>query len=137
MLYEVITLSEGSNSAGASIAGVLPHRTRGGEARSSSGLNALEMLENALEVTVITSYSIHYTKLYECERRRVLSLLLLGRAWLRQGSAGRRLCSRLPAYGRSADLRPHSIAEKDQANQHDRPVITDQWRKNTRHWLLG
>jgi len=47
------TLSEGSNSAGASIAGVLPHRTRGGEARSSSGLNALEMLENALEVTIL------------------------------------------------------------------------------------
>jgi len=37
-------LSEGANSAGASLAGVLPHRGRNGEPRGASGLNAVEML---------------------------------------------------------------------------------------------
>ena len=47
------TLSEGSNSAGASIAGVLPHRTRGGKRRSSCGLNATEILQADLDVTFL------------------------------------------------------------------------------------
>jgi NADH-quinone oxidoreductase subunit G len=47
------TLSEGSNSAGASIAGVLPHRGRGGEARATPGLNAADMLQDTLDVTIL------------------------------------------------------------------------------------
>ncbi len=47
------TLSEGSNSAGAAIAGVLPHRGRGGEARSTSGLNAVDMLQDSPHVTFL------------------------------------------------------------------------------------
>jgi NADH-quinone oxidoreductase subunit G len=38
-------LSEGGNSAGASLAGVLPHRGRNGEPREAVGLNAAEMIE--------------------------------------------------------------------------------------------
>jgi len=38
-------LSEGANAAGASLAGVLPHRSRNGEPRETVGLNAAEMIE--------------------------------------------------------------------------------------------
>ncbi len=38
-------LSDGANSAGACLAGVQPHRTTGGAARSQAGLNAAQMLE--------------------------------------------------------------------------------------------
>ncbi len=38
------SLSEGANSAGAHLAGVLPHRERGGAPRSSTGLTATAML---------------------------------------------------------------------------------------------
>lgn len=39
------TLSEGANSAGASLAGVLPHRVAGGADRSKTGLNTVQMLQ--------------------------------------------------------------------------------------------
>ena len=42
-------LSEGANSAGASLAGVLPHRDAGGNARKSAGLDAPEMLDRSLD----------------------------------------------------------------------------------------
>ena len=38
-------LSDGANSAGACLAGVLPHRSTGGAARSSAGLDAAQMIE--------------------------------------------------------------------------------------------
>ncbi len=38
-------LSDGANSAGACLAGVLPHRTAGGQSRETPGLNAAEMLD--------------------------------------------------------------------------------------------
>jgi NADH-quinone oxidoreductase subunit G len=38
-------LSEGANSAGASLAGVLPHRSAGGISREIEGLNALQMIQ--------------------------------------------------------------------------------------------
>ena len=38
-------LSEGANSAGASLAGALPHRTEGGIVRGKPGLNAMQMIE--------------------------------------------------------------------------------------------
>ena len=38
-------LSEGANSAGASLAGALPHRTGGGVVRGKPGLNAMQMIE--------------------------------------------------------------------------------------------
>jgi len=47
------TLSEGSNSAGASLAGVLPHRVSGGSARKSSGLNAGDMLDASLDALLL------------------------------------------------------------------------------------
>jgi NADH-quinone oxidoreductase subunit G len=46
-------LSAGSNAAGAHLAGVLPHRLRGGEARAKSGLNANAMLNAELDAVVL------------------------------------------------------------------------------------
>ncbi|MGI9272499.1 MAG: NADH-quinone oxidoreductase subunit NuoG, partial [Woeseiaceae bacterium] len=46
-------LSEGSNSAGAHLAGVLPHRVQAGQARKSTGLNAASMLDDALDAIVL------------------------------------------------------------------------------------
>jgi len=46
-------LSEGSNSAGASLAGVLPHRGSGGNKRQVAGLNAAEMLDESLDAVLL------------------------------------------------------------------------------------
>jgi NADH-quinone oxidoreductase subunit G len=46
-------LSEGANSAGAHLAGVLPHRGLGGEPRASKGLGAAEMLASKLDALVL------------------------------------------------------------------------------------
>jgi len=46
-------LSEGANSAGAHLAGVLPHRGLGGEPRASTGLCAPEMLNSKLDALVL------------------------------------------------------------------------------------
>ena len=46
-------LSEGPNSAGASLAGVLPHRSSGGNERTSTGLNAGEMLDELLDAVLL------------------------------------------------------------------------------------
>ena len=53
------------------------------------------------------------------QRRRLLPLLVLGRARLRPHRAGRHLRARLPADGRGAALRHHPAAEQDLAHQHD------------------
>ena len=42
-------LSDGANSAGACLAGVLPHRTAGGEPRETAGLNAAQMIDQPLK----------------------------------------------------------------------------------------
>jgi NADH-quinone oxidoreductase subunit G len=42
-------LSDGANSAGACLAGVLPHRSAGGEAREKPGLTAAEMIAQPLK----------------------------------------------------------------------------------------
>jgi len=42
-------LSDGANSAGACLAGVLPHRTAGGRARKNPGLNAAQMIAQPLK----------------------------------------------------------------------------------------
>ncbi len=46
-------LSDGANSAGAHLAGLLPHRTQGGQARDAAGLNAGSMLDAKLEAVVV------------------------------------------------------------------------------------
>ncbi len=46
-------LSEGANSAGASLAGVLPHRTSGGTERQSQGRHAGEMLDDSLDAVLL------------------------------------------------------------------------------------
>jgi NADH-quinone oxidoreductase subunit G len=46
-------LSEGSNSAGASLAGVLPHRSAGGSARETAGRNAAAMLDESLDAVLL------------------------------------------------------------------------------------
>ncbi len=46
-------LSEGPNSAGASLAGVLPHRKPGGNARNTTGLHAGEMLDDSLDALLL------------------------------------------------------------------------------------
>ena len=48
-------LSEGPNSAGASLAGVLPHRMQGGENRESSGLGVAAMLSETLDAVVLVN----------------------------------------------------------------------------------
>ena len=47
------TLSEGANSAGACLAGVLPHRASGGNARKDSGLHAGNMLDESLAAVLL------------------------------------------------------------------------------------
>ena len=47
------TLSEGANSAGASLAGVLPHRAIGGAARKTSGSHAGNMLDESLDAVLL------------------------------------------------------------------------------------
>jgi NADH-quinone oxidoreductase subunit G len=46
-------VSEGANSAGAQLAGVLPHRMQGGAARADAGLDAAAMLNESLDVVVL------------------------------------------------------------------------------------
>ena len=47
------TLSPGANSAGLSLAGVLPHRTSGGKARAGNGADAGSMLDDSLDAVVL------------------------------------------------------------------------------------
>ena len=47
------TLSEGANSAGATLAGVLPHRASGGAARKTSGSHAGSMLDESLDAVLL------------------------------------------------------------------------------------
>src|SRR5690606_29338760 len=54
--------------------------------------------------------------------RRLLSLLLFGRAGLRSGRAGRYLCARLSADRRSPALRHSSSAEEDPPHRHHRTL---------------
>ncbi len=49
------TLSEGPNSAGASLAGVLPHRGLGGVLRAEPGLHAGDMLDAVLDVLLLVN----------------------------------------------------------------------------------
>lgn len=46
-------LSEGANSAGACLAGVLPHRQTGGKARDNTGLDAGKMLDASLDTVCL------------------------------------------------------------------------------------
>jgi NADH-quinone oxidoreductase subunit G len=48
-------LSEGANSAGASLVGLLPHRGPGGTDRSEPGLNAGNMLDDPLDVLMLVN----------------------------------------------------------------------------------
>jgi len=47
------SLSSGANSAGLSLAGVLPHRAQGGQKRSTAGASAGSMLDQSLEAVVL------------------------------------------------------------------------------------
>ena len=47
------SLSEGANSAGLSLVGVLPHRVAGGEARGKSGLHAAAQVETPLDALLL------------------------------------------------------------------------------------
>ena len=48
-------VSEGANSAGAQLAGLLPHRGQGGKARSEAGLDAAAILSGSLDVVVLVN----------------------------------------------------------------------------------
>ena len=48
-------VTEGANSAGAHLAGLLPHRGQGGAARSTTGLNAASMLDESLDAVVLVN----------------------------------------------------------------------------------
>jgi NADH-quinone oxidoreductase subunit G len=48
-------VTEGPNSAGVSLAGVLPHRNAAGEKRENAGLTVAEMLESALDAVVLVN----------------------------------------------------------------------------------
>jgi len=47
------TLSEAANSAGACLAGVLPHRARGGEPRTNPGMDAAAITRSSLDVVLL------------------------------------------------------------------------------------
>jgi NADH-quinone oxidoreductase subunit G len=47
------TLSEGPNTAGGHIAGLLPHRQQGGAARDAAGMNAADMLDAGLDALIL------------------------------------------------------------------------------------
>ena len=47
------TLTEGANTAGGHLVGALPHRTGGGEERSPAGMDAVAMLAESLDVTLL------------------------------------------------------------------------------------
>ena len=49
------SLSEGANAAGACLAGVLPHRTQGGAARTDAGFDAANMLDEHLDVLMLVN----------------------------------------------------------------------------------
>jgi len=49
------TISPGTNSAGAHLAGLLPHREQGGNERAASGANAGSMLDHSLDVVVLAN----------------------------------------------------------------------------------
>jgi NADH-quinone oxidoreductase subunit G len=49
------SLSEGANSAGAHLAGLLPHRAQGGKDRLAPGLNAANMLDATLDAVVLVN----------------------------------------------------------------------------------
>jgi NADH-quinone oxidoreductase subunit G len=53
-------LSEGSNTAGAHLAGLLPHRRAGGVARESTGLNAGRMLNEPLDTLLLLNVEPGY-----------------------------------------------------------------------------
>lgn len=48
-------LSEGPNSAGAHLAGVLPHRTQGGENRESAGLDTASIISSPMDAVVLVN----------------------------------------------------------------------------------
>ena len=48
-------LTEGPNTAGAHLAGVLPHRTQGGENRASEGLGIAEILSTPMDAVVLVN----------------------------------------------------------------------------------
>ena len=49
------TISEGPNAAGAYLAGVLPHRERGGKERAAIGLDVAAMLDAAMDAIVLVN----------------------------------------------------------------------------------
>jgi NADH-quinone oxidoreductase subunit G len=46
-------VSEGANSAGAHLAGVLPHRAAGGKERAAKGKNVVDMLDDGLDALIL------------------------------------------------------------------------------------
>ncbi len=48
-------LSDGPNAAGAHLAGVLPHRTQGGENRPTAGLGVADILETPMDAVVLVN----------------------------------------------------------------------------------
>lgn len=48
-------ITDGPNSAGAHLAGVLPHRDRGGKERTETGLDVAAMLDASLDVIVLVN----------------------------------------------------------------------------------
>jgi NADH-quinone oxidoreductase subunit G len=53
-------LSDGANSAGAHLAGVLPHRGAGGQAREKAGLSAAQMVDKALKNYLLVGVEPEY-----------------------------------------------------------------------------
>ena len=65
-------LSEGANSAGAHLAGVLPHRRAGGKARERVGRNAADMLDEPLDALLL--FGIEPAFDFPAEREAVAKL---------------------------------------------------------------
>lgn len=65
-------LSDGANAAGAHLAGVLPHRTAGGETRATAGFDTAGMLASELDAVLL--FGIEPDKDFPLDRDAVASL---------------------------------------------------------------
>lgn len=65
-------MTEGANSAGASLVGVLPHRTAGGKSVNKSGLNAAQAFEQELSAYVLLNVEPELDSIYGGVAKRAM-----------------------------------------------------------------
>jgi len=66
-------LTDGANSAGAWVAGAIPHRAAGGAAIETAGLNYLEMIDNPLHAYIVMGISPDFDTAHPVKARAALN----------------------------------------------------------------